>query len=43
MAYDEGTAECIRKLLSGRRDVVEKRMIGGPCLMMKGGRDTPAW
>jgi TfoX/Sxy family transcriptional regulator of competence genes len=36
MAYDEGTADRIRKLLSGRRDVVEKKMMGGLCFMVKG-------
>ena len=29
MAYDEETATRVRKVLSGRRDVVEKKMIGG--------------
>jgi TfoX/Sxy family transcriptional regulator of competence genes len=29
MAYDEKTAERVRKLLSGRRDVVAKKMMGG--------------
>ena len=36
MAYDEATAERVRKLLSGRRDVAEKRMMGGLCFMVKG-------
>ena len=36
MAYDEATAERIRKLLSGRHDVVEKKMMGGLCFMVKG-------
>jgi TfoX/Sxy family transcriptional regulator of competence genes len=36
MAYDEATAERIRKLLSDRRDVVEKKMMGGLCFMVKG-------
>jgi hypothetical protein len=36
MAYDEATAERIRKLLSGRRDVAEKKMMGGLCFMVKG-------
>jgi hypothetical protein len=29
MGYDESTAERVRRILSRRRDVVEKRMIGG--------------
>ena len=29
MAFDEATAERVRKLLSGRRDVAEKKMMGG--------------
>lgn len=36
MAYDERTAERVRKLLSGRRDVVEKKLMGGVCFMVKG-------
>jgi hypothetical protein len=35
MAYDEATAERVRKLLSGRRNVNEKRMMGGLCFMSK--------
>jgi hypothetical protein len=37
MAYDERTAERVRKVLSGRRDVVEKKLMGGLCFMVKGG------
>jgi TfoX/Sxy family transcriptional regulator of competence genes len=37
MAYDEKTAERVRELLSGRRGVVEKKMMGGLCFMVKGG------
>jgi TfoX/Sxy family transcriptional regulator of competence genes len=37
MAYDEKTAERLRKVLAGRRDVVEKKMMGGLCFMAKGG------
>jgi TfoX/Sxy family transcriptional regulator of competence genes len=37
MAYDEKTAQRVRKVLSGRRDVVERKMMGGLCFMMKGG------
>jgi TfoX N-terminal domain len=29
MGYDTGTAERVRALLSGRADVVEKKMVGG--------------
>jgi TfoX/Sxy family transcriptional regulator of competence genes len=36
MAYDEKTAERIRKGLSERRDVVEKKLMGGLCFMVKG-------
>jgi TfoX/Sxy family transcriptional regulator of competence genes len=36
MAYDEQTAERVRKVFSGRRDVVEKKMMGGLCFMVKG-------
>jgi hypothetical protein len=31
MAYDEKTAERVRKVLSGRREVVEKKLMGGLC------------
>jgi hypothetical protein len=37
MAYDEKTAERIRKVLSEQRDVVEKKLMDGLCFMMKGG------
>jgi TfoX/Sxy family transcriptional regulator of competence genes len=37
MAYDEKTAERVRKLLSGRRGGVEKKMMGGLCFMVNGG------
>jgi TfoX/Sxy family transcriptional regulator of competence genes len=36
MSYDEKLASRIRKLLSDRRDVVEKRMFGGLCFMVNG-------
>jgi TfoX/Sxy family transcriptional regulator of competence genes len=36
MAYDEETAERVRKLLSGRGDVVPKKMMGGLCFMVGG-------
>jgi len=34
MAYDEKTAERVRKILSGRRDVVERKMMGGLSFMV---------
>jgi TfoX/Sxy family transcriptional regulator of competence genes len=37
MAYDEKTAERLRKILSTRHDVLEKKMMGGLCFMVKGG------
>lgn len=37
MAYDEQTAARVRKVLAGRRDVVEKKLMGGLCFMTKGG------
>jgi TfoX/Sxy family transcriptional regulator of competence genes len=37
MAYDEETAARVRKVLSGRRDVVEKKMMGGLSFMADGG------
>ena len=36
MGYDEKTAERVRHILSRRRDVVEKRMIGGLSFMLNG-------
>lgn len=36
MAYDEKTAEQVRRILSPRRDVVEKKMMGGLCFMVGG-------
>jgi TfoX/Sxy family transcriptional regulator of competence genes len=36
MAYDEKTAERVRKILSARHDVVERRMMGGLCFMVSG-------
>ena len=36
MAYDEGLAERIANVLSGRSDVVEKKMFGGLCFMVSG-------
>ena len=37
MAYDEKTAERVRKLLSERRGVIEKKLMGGLCFMVAGG------
>ena len=37
MAYDEKTAARVRKALAGRRDVVEKKLMGGLCFMTRGG------
>jgi hypothetical protein len=36
MAYDEKTAERVRRLLSTRSDVIEKQLMGGMCFMVKG-------
>ena len=36
MAYDERTAARVREVLSGRRDVVEKKLMGGLCFMVGG-------
>jgi TfoX N-terminal domain len=36
MAYDEKTAERVRKLLSSRPDIAEKKMMGGLCFMVRG-------
>jgi hypothetical protein len=36
MAYDEETAERVRKALAGRRDVAAKKMMGGLAFMVKG-------
>ena len=36
MAYDERTAERVRQVLSGRRGVVEKTLMGGRCFMVNG-------
>jgi TfoX/Sxy family transcriptional regulator of competence genes len=34
MAYDEQTAERVRRVLAGRKDVVEKKMMGGLAFMV---------
>jgi TfoX/Sxy family transcriptional regulator of competence genes len=36
MAYDEKTAERVREVLSDRRDVVEKKLMGGLSFMVSG-------
>lgn len=36
MSYDERTAERVRRLLAGRTDVVERRMVGGLSFMVNG-------
>jgi hypothetical protein len=36
MAYDEPTAARVRRLLAGRRDVAEKKLMGGLCFMAAG-------
>jgi len=36
MAYDERMAERVRRVLSGRRGLVEKKMMGGVCFMLNG-------
>lgn len=36
MAFDEATAERVRKLLQRRRDVVERKVMGGLCFMADG-------
>jgi TfoX/Sxy family transcriptional regulator of competence genes len=36
MAYDEKTAERVRRLLSTRSDVIEKQLMGGMCFMVQG-------
>lgn len=36
MAYDEKTAERVRRLLRGRRNVTERPMMGGICFMVNG-------
>jgi TfoX/Sxy family transcriptional regulator of competence genes len=36
MSYDERLAARVRRALSGRSDVVEKKMFGGLCFMVNG-------
>jgi hypothetical protein len=37
MAYDERLAARVRRVLAGRKALVEKKMMGGLCFMLKGG------
>jgi TfoX/Sxy family transcriptional regulator of competence genes len=37
MAYDESTAARVREVLAGHGEVVEKKMMGGLCFMVRGG------
>jgi TfoX/Sxy family transcriptional regulator of competence genes len=36
MGYDEATAERVRRVLSARTDVIEKRMVGGLSFLVEG-------
>jgi hypothetical protein len=36
MAYDENTAERVRRLLRGRKSVTEQPLMGGICFMVNG-------
>jgi TfoX/Sxy family transcriptional regulator of competence genes len=36
MSYDEAVADRVRRVLSRRRDVVEKRMVGGLSFIVRG-------
>jgi TfoX/Sxy family transcriptional regulator of competence genes len=36
MAYDENAAERVRRALSGRGNLVERKMMGGICFMVDG-------
>ena len=36
MTYDPKLADRVRQALSGRRDVIEKKMFGGLCFMVRG-------
>jgi TfoX/Sxy family transcriptional regulator of competence genes len=37
MPYDEKTADRVRRVLNGRRDIVEKKMMGGLAFTFRGG------
>jgi TfoX/Sxy family transcriptional regulator of competence genes len=36
VAYDQRMAERVRRVLSGQRDLVERKMMGGICFMLNG-------
>ena len=36
MAYDEGVAQRVREAMTGLPEVVEKKMFGGICFMVRG-------
>lgn len=36
MAFDEGTAERVRRIISGRRSLTEMKMMGAICFMSSG-------
>ena len=36
MAYDERTAERVRRVLAGQRGLAERKMMGGLCFMVNG-------
>jgi TfoX N-terminal domain len=36
MSYDERAAERVRRVLAGRRDLAEKKMMGAICFMVRG-------
>jgi TfoX N-terminal domain len=37
MAYDESTAARVRQVLTGQPGLIEKKMMGGLCFMVRGG------
>ena len=43
MAFDESLAERIRKCLSRRKNVEEKKMFGGICFMLNGNMRVGVW
>jgi TfoX/Sxy family transcriptional regulator of competence genes len=43
MAFDESLAERIRKSLSRRKNVEEKKMFGGICFMLNGNMLVGVW
>ena len=36
MAFDEKTADRVRRVLAKRRSVIERKMMGGLCFMLRG-------